>query len=312
IAWFLAPPRACTRLPARVPRSCTYWAIGVEPTKETAAMSGWSSRASTATLSPCTTLKTPAGRPASAQSWAMSTDADGGRSLGLRMKVSPQAMATGNIHMGTMAGKLNGVMPATTPSGWRKLKLSTPVETWSEYSPLSSCGMPQANSTTSSPRWTSPAASESTLPCSSVISAAMSSLRWCTSSRNLKRIPVRRDSEDCDHSSNAAAAAPTARSTSDCSARTTSACCSPVAGLNTGPRRLPEPVVSAPSIQCWMVLTLWFSLVVGGGADVRSGRRAGSRVGSRGLLTGDVGQVAGQPLADLVEVALDGRDDALG
>ena len=44
----------------------------------------------------------------------------------------PQAIATGNIHMGTMAGKLNGVMPATTPSGWRKLKLSTPVETWSE------------------------------------------------------------------------------------------------------------------------------------------------------------------------------------
>ena len=28
-------------------------------------------------------------------------------------------MATGAIHMGTMTGKLNGVMPATTPSGWR-------------------------------------------------------------------------------------------------------------------------------------------------------------------------------------------------
>ena len=31
----------------------------------------------------------------------------------------PQATATGYIHIGTMAGKLNGVMPATTPSGWR-------------------------------------------------------------------------------------------------------------------------------------------------------------------------------------------------
>ena len=41
----------------------------------------------------------------------------------------PQAMATGNIHIGTMAGKLNGVMPATTPSGWRLEKLSTPVPT---------------------------------------------------------------------------------------------------------------------------------------------------------------------------------------
>ena len=43
----------------------------------------------------------------------------GSFSDGLRMKVLPQAMALPNIHMGTMAGKLKGVMPATTPSGWR-------------------------------------------------------------------------------------------------------------------------------------------------------------------------------------------------
>jgi allophanate hydrolase subunit 1 len=35
------------------------------------------------------------------------------------MKVLPVAMATPNIHIGIIAGKLNGVMPATTPSGWR-------------------------------------------------------------------------------------------------------------------------------------------------------------------------------------------------
>ena len=35
------------------------------------------------------------------------------------MKVLPHASATGNIHSGTIAGKLNGVMPATTPSGCR-------------------------------------------------------------------------------------------------------------------------------------------------------------------------------------------------
>jgi hypothetical protein len=40
----------------------------VEPTNETAAMSGCSRIASTATLSPCTTLKTPSGRPASFRS----------------------------------------------------------------------------------------------------------------------------------------------------------------------------------------------------------------------------------------------------
>ena len=35
------------------------------------------------------------------------------------MKALPQAMATPNIHIGIIAGKLNGVMPATMPSGWR-------------------------------------------------------------------------------------------------------------------------------------------------------------------------------------------------
>ena len=53
----------------------------------------------------------------------------GSRSLGLRMKALPQASATGNIQHGTMHGKLKGVMPATTPRGWRIVQLSMPVET---------------------------------------------------------------------------------------------------------------------------------------------------------------------------------------
>ena len=44
---------------------------------------------------------------------------DGSFSLGLLMKQLPTAIATPNIHIGIMAGKLNGVMPATTPRGWR-------------------------------------------------------------------------------------------------------------------------------------------------------------------------------------------------
>ena len=31
----------------------------------------------------------------------------------------PQAIAIGTNHIGTIAGKLNGEMTATTPSGWR-------------------------------------------------------------------------------------------------------------------------------------------------------------------------------------------------
>src|SRR3954468_3360701 len=183
-----------------------YFAIGVEPTNETAATSGWVSSASTDSLSPCTTLNTPSGRPASAHSSATNCDADGSRSDGLSTNVLPVAIATGYIHIGTMAGKLNGVIPTQTPSGWRKEKRSTPVETWSENSPLSRVGTPQANSMTSRPRCTSPAASESTLPCSSEMISASCMVRALTSSRNAKSTLVRFDSDDCDHDSNAAAA----------------------------------------------------------------------------------------------------------
>ncbi|MNH08874.1 hypothetical protein D3C79_683120 [compost metagenome] len=105
-------------------------------------------------------MNTPSGRPASFSSSASRTEAEGTSAGGLRTKVLPQASAIGNIHIGTIAGKLNGVMPATTPSGCISEKLSTPLPTSGEYSPLIKCGMPQANSTTSRPRVSSPSASE--------------------------------------------------------------------------------------------------------------------------------------------------------
>jgi hypothetical protein len=64
-------------------------------------------------------LKTPSGRPASFSSPAVRSDADGSFSEGLRMNAFPHAMAGAHIHMGTITGKLKGVIPATTPSGWR-------------------------------------------------------------------------------------------------------------------------------------------------------------------------------------------------
>ena len=42
--------------------------------------------------------------------------ADGSFSLGFRTTVLPVAMAIGTNHIGTMAGKLNGLITATTPS----------------------------------------------------------------------------------------------------------------------------------------------------------------------------------------------------
>ena len=120
IAWFFAPPRAWTRLPCLVAVSCTYCAIGVEPTNEMPSTSGWVSSPSTASLPPCSTWNTPSGSPARCHSSAISRAGEGSRSEGLRMKALPVAIATGAIHSGTMTGKLNGVMPATTPRGWRK------------------------------------------------------------------------------------------------------------------------------------------------------------------------------------------------
>src|SRR5436190_1021227 len=129
-----------------------YLAVGVDPTKETAFIPAWESRASTAALSPWMTLSTPSGSPACLKSSAMRTAAEGTFSEGLRMNVLPQAIAIGNIHSGTITGKLNGVMPALTPTGWRSVCVSTCVPAFYACSRFRRCGMPQANSTTSMPR----------------------------------------------------------------------------------------------------------------------------------------------------------------
>ena len=108
----------------------------------------------------------------------MKMAADGSFSLGLSSTVLPQARALPIIHSGTMAGKLNGVMQATTPTGWRTEWTSTPPATCSERSPLSAWDSPVANSMFSRPRVISPSASERTLPCS-LVSRAASSGRRC-------------------------------------------------------------------------------------------------------------------------------------
>ena len=123
-------------------------------------------------------------------------------------------MAIGCIHIGTMIGKLNGVIPAATPSGWRIEKQSTSVETFSEKSPLSRWGMPEATSTTSRPRWTSPAASGTTLPCSEAMIRASSSRCFSSRSRKANMTRARLTIEVSRQAGKAAWAARTAASTS--------------------------------------------------------------------------------------------------
>lgn len=106
------------------------------------------------------------------------------------MNVLPQASATGNIHSGTISGKLNGVIPATTPIGWRSECMSTPVATPLEKSPLRRWGMPVANSTTSIPRWSDARASAITLPCSlETVRAIRSALASSSSDTARARAP---------------------------------------------------------------------------------------------------------------------------
>ncbi len=165
--------------------------MGVLPTKETAATPGSVSSASTATASPWTTFSTPSGTPASLASSARRSDGDGSRSEGLSTNALPQAMALASIQSGTITGKLNGVMPVTTPSGSSTVWTSTPEDTSVECDPFKRCGIPQANSMFSSPRATSPAASLSTFPCSAVTAAARSAEARLTRSRRRKRTAAR-------------------------------------------------------------------------------------------------------------------------
>ena len=77
----------------------------------------FSNNVSTDSLSPLTTFKTPTGKPASIANSASLIGQLGSFSDGFNIKVFPHAIETGYIHMGTIAGKLNGVIPAQTPRG---------------------------------------------------------------------------------------------------------------------------------------------------------------------------------------------------
>ena len=91
------------------------------------------------------------------------------------MNELPQAIDTGHIHSGTITGKLNGVMPTVTPTGWRIECTSTSVEACSEYAALQqvrdAAGELDHLDARAAPRR---AASLSTLPCWAVITSASS------------------------------------------------------------------------------------------------------------------------------------------
>ena len=100
-------------------------------------MMGFSNIASTATLSPLTTCKTPFGNPASSMSSVSIIGTEGSLSDGFKIKAFPQAIAGANIHIGIIAGKLNGVIPPQTPRACLMEYMSMPGPALSVNSPLS-------------------------------------------------------------------------------------------------------------------------------------------------------------------------------
>src|SRR6476661_8354269 len=208
-----------------------YLATALEPTKDTALTRGSVRSWSTVLLAPCTRFKTPGGIPASCASSTMRAAVRGTLSEGFSTNVLPQAIAIGNIQSGTMKGKLNGVMPTHTPTGYRVDQLSTEVPTRSTVSPIIKVGAPQANSMHSMPRSNDPCASSLVLPFSSVIRPTISFAFASSSSRNLNSTLQRCTTGVLLQAGKALCAASMAAEISSRVQRGISATASPVAGL---------------------------------------------------------------------------------
>ena len=148
--------------------------------------------ASTASLSPLTTCKIPFGNPASSNKAASIMGTEGSLSDGFSINAFPYAIAGANIHIGIIAGKLKGVIPAVTPSACLMEYISIPGPALSVYSPFSSCGAPMQYSTTSRPLTTSPAVSGRVLPCSRLKHSANLSISLFNKSTNfIKTLALR-------------------------------------------------------------------------------------------------------------------------
>src|SRR5437764_4486914 len=123
-----------------------------QPTTQIVVAVGGVSDALAHSRPPGTTFHTRFGKPALSISSMINSAVSGTFSLGLRTNVFPQASASGNIHIGTIAGKLNGVMPTQTPSGCNIVSQSTPRARFSSVSPINNVGTLQAYSMFSIPR----------------------------------------------------------------------------------------------------------------------------------------------------------------
>ena len=182
-----APARACRG--ARRSRRCSF-AIGVEPTNDTARTRGCASSASTASLSPWTTLNTPSGRPASFSSSAMRSDERRvvlGRLQDERVAAGDRDREHPHRHHRREVERRDAGAHADRLADRPGVDVGADVLAVLALEQMRNAAV--ANSTTSMPRVIEPSASASVLPCSCVTIFARSFL--CLSISSRKRISTR-------------------------------------------------------------------------------------------------------------------------
>ena len=115
------PPSSRHTFASRAPAACAIQRpTAVEPVKLMRSTSGDSTSAAPASSpSPCTTLSTPGGRPASCASRAKAHALSGVSSAGLSTAAFPQRSAGKTFHATLAIGVFAAMMRPVTPSGWR-------------------------------------------------------------------------------------------------------------------------------------------------------------------------------------------------
>ena len=121
------PSSSVTRLVPAAASAVTRSPVGVEPVNATLRTRGWVTSASPASGPvPVTTLRTPGGSPASARISASRSVVNGVESAGLATTVLPHSSAGPSLLHSSVVGKFHGTIAATTPSGRRSTRPSTP------------------------------------------------------------------------------------------------------------------------------------------------------------------------------------------
>ena len=186
---------------------------GNEPVNSTPSTSGCVASRDATAPPPCTTLKTPAGNPASCASSAISCPTDAPFSLGLKTTVFPSKSAGTMWPFGRCAGKLNGPSTVITPCG---LKVQMPVlpapAATSKPATRASTRSSSVMVTFSATIFASSSASHFTLPTSREIAAESRAACAMQVSRQRSRCARRASGESAAQAGSARRAAATASS----------------------------------------------------------------------------------------------------